>query len=110
MNELTVHVAWWLSRSRTMVPRLVLTVAWYLAALKAGLAGGTLTLRAALPLGVYVQWLAGSAASVGGGGAGGGGGGGGGGVGVGGGGGAAGLRAPAGRGQAALSRHRGGPG
>src|SRR5215468_5930175 len=65
MNELTVHVAWWLSRSRTMVPRLVLTVAWYLAALKAGLAGGTLTLRAAVPFGVYVQWLAGSAASVG---------------------------------------------
>src|SRR5689334_3682356 len=65
MNELTVHVAWWLSRSRTMVPRLVLTVAWYLAALKVGLAGGTPTLRAAPPLGVYVQWLAGSAASVG---------------------------------------------
>src|SRR5215469_10825453 len=65
MNELTVHVAWWLSRSRTMVPRLVLTLAWYLVALKAGLAGGTPTLRAALPLGVYVQWLAGSVASVG---------------------------------------------
>ena len=48
-----------------MVPRLVLTLAWYLTALKAGLAGGTPTLRAALPLGVYVQWLAGSAASVG---------------------------------------------
>src|SRR5215831_10400915 len=65
MNELTVHVAWWLSRSRTMVPRLVLTTARYLSPLKAGLAGGTPTLRAAVPFGVYVQWLAGSAASVG---------------------------------------------
>src|SRR6516165_7498502 len=65
MNELTVQVALWLKRSRTMVPRLVLTVAWYLAALKAGLAGGTPTLRAAVPFGVYVQWLAGWAASVG---------------------------------------------
>src|SRR5215467_10142000 len=65
MNELTVQVALWLKRSRTIVPRLVLIVAWYLAALKAGLTGGTPTLRAAVPLGVYVQWLAGSAASVG---------------------------------------------
>src|SRR5579863_4954126 len=63
MNELTVHVALWLSRSRTTVPRLVLIVAWYLAALKAGLAGGMPTLRAAVPLGVYVQCVAGSAAS-----------------------------------------------
>src|SRR6266566_6758901 len=65
MNELTVHVAWWLVRSRTMVPRLVLTLAWYWAPLKAGLAGGTPTWRAAVPFGAYVQWLAGSAASVG---------------------------------------------
>src|ERR1700722_20297453 len=65
MNELTVQVAWWLSRSRTIVPRLVLMVAWYLAPLNAGLAGGTPTLRAAAPLGVYVQWLAGSTASDG---------------------------------------------
>src|SRR5215468_9565917 len=65
MNELTVHVAWWLSRSRTTVPRLVLTAARYWAPLKAGLAGGTPTVRAAVPFGVYVQWLAGSAASVG---------------------------------------------
>src|ERR1700730_14472867 len=74
MNELTVQVAWWLSRSRTIVPRLVLMVAWYLAPLNAGLAGGTPTLRAAAPLGVYVQWLAGftARARLGGGGGGGG--------------------------------------
>ena len=48
-----------------MVPRLVLTLAWYVAPLKAGLAGGTPTWRAAAPFGAYVQWLAGSAASVG---------------------------------------------
>src|SRR5215471_20856941 len=65
MNELTVQVALWLKRSRTIVPWLVLIVAWYLAALKAGLAGGTPTLRAAVPLGVYVQCVAGWAASVG---------------------------------------------
>src|SRR5262249_39518194 len=70
MNELTVHVAWWLDRSRTIVPRLVLTVAWYVACLKAGLAGGTPTLREAVPFGLYVPWLAGSARGGGGGGVG----------------------------------------
>src|SRR5690348_13888561 len=65
MNELTVQVALWLSRSRTIVPWLVLMVAWYLAALKAGLTGGTPTLREAVPLGVYVQCVAGWAASDG---------------------------------------------
>jgi hypothetical protein len=42
-----------------------LIVAWYLAALKAGLAGGVPTLRAGVPFGAYVQCVAGSAASDG---------------------------------------------